>query len=459
MISYVLAYMEFIVATGLFFYLNQQYEIDPTTLAGLFIATVYGISAVLWMHYRKDREGKQDIILPIMGFLTILQAYFLKETLFGWYLYVLIYIMSVFVFKKWLNRKNVLKMLLVVVPVLLLMLSQIYLIFYELPKQGGLLEGQIWHNFDVVKSIVEGMTLRSEYLFILSTLLMVMVAFGIFPFSWLKDKDYLIAGPAFGYVGYMFLYKLLINTYYALPDNLAHLSILFIMVFGALVIMSFSISRFYSVYALVPIYSISLTTGKIDFEGFFLWAFFLFIMAISITPTMDKRWALWHLAGGPLGVSFWGIWLIMLSLYGIGFHLDWWLMLLFWIGFATEFTRLSIQDIHITDEMVLKWVRDSSFSKILLSSIPGLALSFLSIFVGWWGLNVVNFARSPVRPYNISLLAIKLPFGDVNTPVSALVILNMVVVALMWLSIWYWIWESLKEKEVDMKEMAGDENE
>ncbi|NOZ92078.1 MAG: hypothetical protein GXO59_02275 [Dictyoglomi bacterium] len=460
MVAYVLAYGELFVSTALFFYWVTQYEVSAMLLAGLLMATVYGLASVLWMHYRKDKNLYRDILIPVMGFFTISQAFLFKDSILGWYFYIVLSLLAAFIFKGWFSKKEIKKSLMVLLPVVLLMMYQVYLLFSSIAQQGGLLQGQIWHNFSVVKSTIEGMALHPEYQFIAATVALVFIAFGVFPFSWLRDKDYIVIGPAFGYVAYALVYRLLVNASYSLPDNFSHLSILFLMVLGALVVMSFNLSRFYSVYALVPIYAISLTTGKIDFEGFFVWAFFLFIIAMSITPTMDSRWALWHMAGGPLGMAFWGIWMVMLSLYGMGFHLDWWLMLLFWLAMLSEFTRIRMKDMNITDEMVLQWMENASLKDMIKSSMPGLIMSFLSIFIGWWGLYVVSFTHGPVRPYNLSLLSIKLPFGDVNTPVSALVVLNMVVIALMWLGIWYSVWESFVEKQrISSDEMVGDNHE
>ena len=463
MIETFFAYLELIVAGGLFFYFIGQYETSGLMLTGLLLGVVYGLSSVLWMHYRRQKVFYRDILLPLMGFITLVQAFFFRDTILAWYFYIVISLIAIFAFKGWLREGKVKAILAVSVPTVLLIIYQVYLLWQSIKVQGGLLEGQIWHNFDVVKSIVEGMNLHPEYLFIFSTFLLVTFAFGVFPFSWLEDRDYLVAGPAFGYVSYALLYRLLINAYYSLPDNFAHLSLIFLMVLGALVVVSFGISRFYSVYAIIPIYTIVLTTGKIDFEGFFIWAFFMFIIALSTTPTMDSRWALWHLAGGPLGLAFWGIWLILLSLYGMGFHLDWWLMFLFWILMLTEFTRVRMSDINITDDMVKEWLEHSSLISMVKSSLPGLLMSLLSIFIGWWGLYIVDLTHGPVRPYNLSILSIKLPFGDVNAPVSALVIINMVVIALMWLSIWYSVWESFTDKEApaseDVSQVVGDDNE
>ncbi len=460
MMAYILAYAELFVSAGLFFYYIRQYEVSGMLLAGLLMAAVYGLSSIFWVHYRKDKNLYRDILIPIMGFLTMSQAFLFKDSLLGWYFYIVLALMSTFIFKGWFSREGIKKALLVFLPVVLLMVYQIVLLFSSINSQGGLLQGQIWHNFNVVKSTIEGMALHTEYQFIATTILLVFIAFGVFPFSWLKDKDYIVVGPAFGYVAYALVYRLLINAYYSLPDNFTHLSIISLMVFGALVVMSFGISRFYSVYALVPIYAISLTTGKIDFEGFFVWAFFLFIIALSVTPTMDDRWALWHMAGGPLGIAFWGIWMVMLGLYGMGFHLDWWLILLFWLAMLSEFTRIRMKDMNITDEEVIQWMENASLKNMIKTSLPGLIMSLLSIFIGWWGLYIVNFTNGPVRPYNISILSIKLPFGDINTPVSALVVLNVVVIALMWLGIWYSVWEPFAQKKhASSTETVGDDNE
>ncbi len=457
MIGYVLAYGELLISGILFFYWISQYEVSGMFLTGLLMSFVYGVSSVFWMHYRKEGNLYRDIVIPLMGFFTLSQAYLFKDSLLGWYFYILLSLLAVFTFKNWLGKWEWKKILIVLLPVILLMVYQLILLFSAINKQGGLLEGQIWHNFDVVRNTVEGMALIPEYKFIFTSVLLVFIAYGIFPFSWLSDRDYVVMGPSLGYASYAILYRLLINAYYSLPNDLAHLSIIFLMVFGALVVMAFSIPRFYSVYALIPVYALSLTTGKIDFEGFFLWSFLLFIIALSTTQTMDDRWALWHLAGGPLGMAFWGIWLLMLSLYGMGFHLDWWLLFLFWVAMLTEFTRIRGVTFKVTDQEVINWMENMSIWVLIKNSLPGLIMSLLSIFIGWWGLNVVNFTHGPVRPYNISLLSIKLPFGDINTPVSALVIITMVVIALMWLGIWYSIWEPLaKERMTRQKEMVGE---
>ena len=459
MVEYILAYSELFISVGFFLYWLNQYNPSGNLLAGLLLASVYGLASVFWVHYRREKNIYRDILIPIMGYLTLTQAFFFRDSIVGWYFYIFISLLAIWAFKGWMKKAHVKKILLIGLPVLLVGIWHLLLLFTGIAKQGGLLKGQIWYNTEVIKSVIEGMPLYTEYYFILATVLLVFMAFGVFPFSWLKDEDYVIMGPAFGYVAYALLYRLLINAYYSLPDNFAHMSLILLMVFGALIVMSFRIHRFYSVYALVPVYAIVLTTGKIDFEGFFLWAFFLFIIALSTTQTMDDRWALWHLAGGPLGMAFWGIWLLFISLYGMGFHLDWWLLFLFWISMLTEFTAIRVKGMNITDEMVRRWVEDSSMIDLLKYSLPGLVMSFLSLFIGWWGLNIVDLTHGPVRPYNLSLLSIKLPFGDVNTPVSALVILNIVVIALMWLSIWYSVWESFVEKGEVKADMAGDDNE
>jgi low temperature requirement protein LtrA len=56
MIAYVLAYAELFISAGLFFYYVEQYEVSGMLLAGLLMAVVYGLSSVLWMHYRREKN-------------------------------------------------------------------------------------------------------------------------------------------------------------------------------------------------------------------------------------------------------------------------------------------------------------------------------------------------------------------------------------------------------------------
>jgi len=419
-----------VVAVGVFWYLKAQDAAHGIPTLATIIASVYAILASLWSVYGRRLDVPAFVLAA--GFIS-LGMVFLWWNAIAWMVYALV-IMALALWldgggKKWLLW-----------PVALaggaLFLG---LVHADIPRQGGLLAGEIWYSVDTLYKLIRGMPLKTTYYAIAALIMMFWTAFALFPFSWLKRNSvYSLLAPASLLFAYGLLYKPLFYTYYSLPAGFSHLVPLMVFVIGVLFASFFRVDVWYSLYAIIPVFAMGLTVGRIDLEPLFVFAAMVLWVALAFAPLMDYRWGIWHLMGGPVGLSMWGMWLVFVGVYNSGNHLEWWLLAAGYLVWLSEFAVSISDDVSdsLAPSMMEEALRLSDVKKFIIASGPGLVLAVISLFIGVFARWLPVISDGELSDISGGVGGIQLPFAGINTYLSSLILLNIVVVALMWVLIW-----------------------
>ncbi len=419
-----------VVSVGIFWYLKtQDAEHGIPTLVTI-IGSVYAILAGLWALYGKKLDVAVFVLLA--GFASLGMVLFWWNAIV-WVAYAL-FVMALTLIMDGSKKRWGLWVLALICGVLFL-----WLVYADIPRQGGLLSGEIWYSVDTVYKILRGMTIKTTYYSISTLVLMFWIAFALFPFSWVKRSSaYSILAPASLLFAYGLLYRPIFYVYYSLPTGFSHFIPLVVFVVGALFASFFRVDVWYSLYSIIPVIALGLTIGRVDLEPLFVFAAMVLWVSLAFAPLMDYRWSIWHLMGGPVGLSLWGMWLIFVGVYDSGNHFEWWLLAAGYLIWLSEFA-VSVSDESsdsVAPGLMEKALKEADARWFLLASGPGLVLATISLFIGVFARWLPVISAGRLSDISGGIGGIHLPFAGIRTHLSSLILLNIVVVALMWILIW-----------------------